>query len=186
MDAGLTGLTHGRSPECSRLKADPEPVLDQLTDTDTFSVEYEPPETGDEDNIEDDDESDAETAIVIPSSSEDEDPGVEGGDEYEEDGDSDDSWECTECWTKNYQLTTVCVVCWKKRTPCSKVPDNTHLCIICLAEKRNASIIHGKTGHQVCCITCAEKLKADIIEMFEKLVEIRCADLLCLLWAGSH
>lgn len=38
--------------------------------------------------------------------------------------------------------------------------DNT-LCVICSSEPRNASIIHGRSGHQVCCITCAEKLKAD-------------------------
>lgn len=34
------------------------------------------------------------------------------------------------------------------------------LCVICTTEPRNASIIHGRSGHQVCCITCAEKLKA--------------------------
>ena len=35
------------------------------------------------------------------------------------------------------------------------------LCVICLTEPRNASIIHGTTGHQICCIGCAEKLKND-------------------------
>lgn len=33
------------------------------------------------------------------------------------------------------------------------------LCVICLTQPRNASIVHGRTGHQVCCIGCAEKLK---------------------------
>ena len=33
------------------------------------------------------------------------------------------------------------------------------LCVICLTQPRNASLVHGRTGHQVCCIGCAEKLK---------------------------
>ena len=33
------------------------------------------------------------------------------------------------------------------------------LCVICLVQPRNASLVHGRTGHQVCCIGCAEKLK---------------------------
>ena len=33
------------------------------------------------------------------------------------------------------------------------------LCVICLMQPRNASIVHGRTGHQVCCIGCAERLK---------------------------
>lgn len=39
--------------------------------------------------------------------------------------------------------------------------DASNLCVVCSTEPRNASIIHGRSGHQVCCITCAEKLKAD-------------------------
>ena len=35
------------------------------------------------------------------------------------------------------------------------------LYVICLTEPHNASFIHGTTGHQVCCIGCAEKLKKD-------------------------
>ena len=35
------------------------------------------------------------------------------------------------------------------------------LYFICLTELHNASLIHGTTGHQVCCIGCAEKLKKD-------------------------
>ena len=34
------------------------------------------------------------------------------------------------------------------------------VCIICLSQPRNASFVHGHTGHQVCCIDCAEKMKA--------------------------
>ena len=44
----------------------------------------------------------------------------------------------------------------------SKIPDCAHepdLCVICLVQPRNASLVHGRTGHQVCCIGCAEKLK---------------------------
>lgn len=35
------------------------------------------------------------------------------------------------------------------------------LCIICLTQPRNASIVHGRTGHLVCCIGCAERLKEE-------------------------
>ena len=32
-------------------------------------------------------------------------------------------------------------------------------CVICVSKPRNASIIHGQTGHQVCCFDCASKLR---------------------------
>ena len=32
-------------------------------------------------------------------------------------------------------------------------------CVVCLTRPKTASIIHGKTGHQVCCYHCAKKLK---------------------------
>ncbi|XP_022100941.1 uncharacterized protein LOC110984766 [Acanthaster planci] len=32
------------------------------------------------------------------------------------------------------------------------------LCIICYTRPKTASIIHGRTGHQVCCYPCAKKL----------------------------
>ena len=35
------------------------------------------------------------------------------------------------------------------------------MCVLCLTEPRNASIVHGQTGHQICCIGCAERLKKD-------------------------
>lgn len=44
----------------------------------------------------------------------------------------------------------------------SKTKDSAFspdLCVICLVQPRNASLVHGRTGHQVCCIGCAEKLK---------------------------
>lgn len=43
-----------------------------------------------------------------------------------------------------------------KHSESAFTPD---LCVICLAQPRNASIVHGRTGHQVCCIGCAEKLQ---------------------------
>jgi len=33
-------------------------------------------------------------------------------------------------------------------------------CLICLTEERNATIVHGGTGHIACCLTCARILKA--------------------------
>ena len=32
-------------------------------------------------------------------------------------------------------------------------------CIMCLKEPPNGCIIHGHTGHQVCCVGCAKRLK---------------------------
>ena len=33
-------------------------------------------------------------------------------------------------------------------------------CLICLTEERNATIVHGETGHIACCLVCARILKA--------------------------
>ncbi|CAJ1953558.1 unnamed protein product [Cylindrotheca closterium] len=33
-------------------------------------------------------------------------------------------------------------------------------CLICLTEHRNATIVHGETGHVACCLVCARILKA--------------------------
>ena len=33
-------------------------------------------------------------------------------------------------------------------------------CLICLTEDRNATIVHGETGHVACCLVCARILKA--------------------------
>jgi len=35
------------------------------------------------------------------------------------------------------------------------------MCVICLTELRNTSIVHGQAGHQICCTGCAERLKKD-------------------------
>lgn len=51
---------------------------------------------------------------------------------------------------------------------CSKFPKTSSpmksivapgLCIICLLNPRDASLIHGASGHQICCLSCAKKLK---------------------------
>lgn len=233
------------------------------------TVEFEPPgsESEAEENEDDDDESEGEALLL---SSEDEDPGAEGGDEYEEgqeldsDIDEDDLWPCPQCNLKNHPMSRQCARCWMERhewlphlkrlssdpgpmvttatrtvpvlpslqksvslpvspriesTPLSssssslqpvrpssdtsascvlsasssatndrqenklsardelsssdskqvvdkksdtKGPEATFsrdLCVICLTQPRNASLVHGRTGHQVCCIECAERLK---------------------------
>ena len=33
-------------------------------------------------------------------------------------------------------------------------------CVVCLTSDRNATIVHGSTGHVVCCLVCARILKA--------------------------
>ena len=39
-------------------------------------------------------------------------------------------------------------------------PNAHETCLICLNEARNATIVHGETGHVACCLTCARILKA--------------------------
>jgi len=40
-------------------------------------------------------------------------------------------------------------------------PNNSDLrCVVCLTSERNATIVHGETGHVVCCLVCARILKA--------------------------
>ncbi|KAK3739358.1 hypothetical protein RRG08_041677 [Elysia crispata] len=39
------------------------------------------------------------------------------------------------------------------------VLSRNEACVVCLVRPKTASIIHGKTGHQVCCYHCAKKLK---------------------------
>jgi len=51
------------------------------------------------------------------------------------------------------------------RTCCSFKPSNitdssSINCLICLTEERNATIVHGETGHVACCLVCARILKA--------------------------
>ena len=40
------------------------------------------------------------------------------------------------------------------KTPSSETPD----CIICFERHKNATFIHGRTGHTCCCIECAEDI----------------------------
>ena len=37
----------------------------------------------------------------------------------------------------------------------------TDLCVVCVTRPRHASIIHGDTGNQVCCLECASRLKTE-------------------------
>jgi hypothetical protein len=40
----------------------------------------------------------------------------------------------------------------------TKAPVMTSLCMFCCTNPRNASLIHGQIGHQLCCYPCAKKL----------------------------
>ena len=44
-------------------------------------------------------------------------------------------------------------------TSTSSVPQSSDVCVICLTRPKEASIIHGNTGHQVCCYVCAKRLR---------------------------
>lgn len=39
------------------------------------------------------------------------------------------------------------------------VTSPSSVCLICLVAPKNASIVHGSTGHQACCFRCARRLK---------------------------
>jgi len=42
---------------------------------------------------------------------------------------------------------------------CAASVHQEDLCVICFTNKRSASLIHGSTGHQICCFGCGKKLK---------------------------
>ncbi|XP_068708654.1 E3 ubiquitin-protein ligase Mdm2-like isoform X1 [Montipora capricornis] len=250
-------LVKGYESAVTAVISDSEDDLFFLEET----VEFEPP--GSESEAEDDGNGDEESDDEVIVSSEDEDPGADGGDEYEEgqdldsDIDEEDLWACPECSLKNHPMSRQCARCWVERhewlphlkrlssepgvelpvspmlqkcaslpvapsiesplllssssslqidrplshsstsfvttastsgtrddqerisspvgAPClvnstqavaksSETKDSESafspdLCVICLTQPRNASLVHGRTGHQVCCIGCAERLK---------------------------
>ena len=49
--------------------------------------------------------------------------------------------------------------CSPKPSPHGK-DSQEDLCVVCMENPRNASIIHGDSGHIVCCLDCANILKA--------------------------
>ena len=44
-------------------------------------------------------------------------------------------------------------------TSTSNTLQSSDVCVICLTRPKEASIIHGNTGHQVCCYVCAKRLR---------------------------
>lgn len=52
----------------------------------------------------------------------------------------------------------------RKTTPTTATTSATTTmasqCVICLTHERNATIVHGETGHVACCLACARILKA--------------------------
>ena len=51
--------------------------------------------------------------------------------------------------------------CCKKEGALAKpVEPYGEMCVVCLTQPRNASFVHGETGHQVCCLSCADKWRA--------------------------
>ena len=76
---------------------------------------------------------------------EDDDDDDEEEEEEEEDGEGEDDDEKEEDMEENMGGASVA----------------TDLCVVCLARPRNASLVHGDTGHQVCCLECASRLKLE-------------------------
>lgn len=44
--------------------------------------------------------------------------------------------------------------------PGATTTNSDELCLVCRSEERNATIVHGETGHVACCLVCARMLKA--------------------------
>ncbi|CAM9297862.1 unnamed protein product, partial [Hapterophycus canaliculatus] len=42
---------------------------------------------------------------------------------------------------------------------CPESEDDETLCIVCMTEKRNACLVHGKTAHMIVCLPCGNRLK---------------------------
>ena len=57
-------------------------------------------------------------------------------------------------------MTTSDLLNKRSNNTASKVTPQTSIspCEICCKQPKNASLIHGKLGHQVCCYTCGKKL----------------------------
>jgi Zinc finger, C3HC4 type (RING finger) len=47
-----------------------------------------------------------------------------------------------------------------RNTNGSTLTSSESHCVVCLTSERNATIVHGSTGHVVCCLVCARILKA--------------------------
>ncbi|GAX11184.1 E3 ubiquitin-protein ligase Mdm2 [Fistulifera solaris] len=48
----------------------------------------------------------------------------------------------------------------KQKESSTPVQRKDEFCVICLTEDRNATMVHGSTGHIACCLMCARILKA--------------------------
>ena len=55
------------------------------------------------------------------------------------------------------ELTTPASATSGRHGPVDRLNDK---CLICLTENRNATLVHGETGHVACCLICARILKA--------------------------
>ncbi|XP_033104767.1 protein Mdm4-like isoform X2 [Anneissia japonica] len=55
--------------------------------------------------------------------------------------------------------TSLCPVSTEEAPSVKKAVSPNDLCMLCESRTKNASIIHGKSGHQVCCYSCAKKLR---------------------------
>ncbi|XP_012937274.1 E3 ubiquitin-protein ligase Mdm2 isoform X2 [Aplysia californica] len=63
------------------------------------------------------------------------------------------------CSRKSESSTDEHVKAKGKKKASSSLPNPADPCVVCLSRSKSASIIHGKTGHQVCCYRCAKRLK---------------------------
>lgn len=47
----------------------------------------------------------------------------------------------------------------KVNLPPPNIENEDLSCVVCMENPRNSVIIHGESGHEICCLSCAKKLK---------------------------
>ena len=79
-------------------------------------------------------------------------------------GTSQSSGVLSESQTANASTAAVRHPAHYKSSPCKSqasaaATEGGDACLVCFSRPKEASIIHGKTGHQVCCYGCAKRLR---------------------------
>ena len=53
---------------------------------------------------------------------------------------------------------TLCIK-WLKLSYTTNSSGDMGQCVICMEQPKNATLVHGDTGHACCCISCGDTLK---------------------------
>lgn len=76
----------------------------------------------------------------------------------------DGDWYCLSCGDYQFKKNTTCRKCNNPRPQIMQEEDDfddleiEDACVICLTKKRSCTIVHGVTGHNVTCMSCAMRI----------------------------